>query len=139
MACWADILQKKDSGLQLVANGTLANIAKPAEKRWFKICKSWDIRSNYFTLVSICEALRGLLNAVSSPKERRGWDRSNKRLIDVENMTPLKEWMKNIKSLSYLVLKIQPWCHMLTVFQYKNCCKESNRLLSMLPPNSKQK
>lgn len=33
MACQADILQKKDSGLQLVANGTLANIAKPAEKR----------------------------------------------------------------------------------------------------------
>lgn len=32
MSCQADILQKKGSGLQWVANGTLTNIAKPAEK-----------------------------------------------------------------------------------------------------------
>lgn len=37
-------------------------------------------------------------------------------------MTTLKERMKDIKSLSYLVLKREPWCHMLTVFQNTLIC-----------------
>lgn len=44
-----------------------------------------------------------------------------------------------MKSLSYLILKREPWCDTKTEFQYTNCCKENNYLLTILPPKAKQK